>query len=75
MSDKYYSRFKTEEIFLWNKDAGAYVRSKPGEGYFARFPGKKEFPINYDTDTVVVAIDMRHEVSEREYYEGGKIEN
>jgi hypothetical protein len=63
----YYERFKREVIYLWNDDAEAYVKSTPGRGYFAKLKGGKEFEIAADTDTVVMAIHGKREVTKEEY--------
>lgn len=63
----YYERFKKETIFLWEDENEVYVKSVPGKGYFAKFPGKQEYPIAPNTDTVTRAIDAQKEVTEEEY--------
>ena len=65
---KYYERFKTEIMYLWNDEAEVYVKSDPAaKGYFAKFKGGQEFPIAADSKTVVMAIDGKREVSKKEY--------
>lgn len=45
-------RFKNEIIFLWEDENEVYVKSVPGDGYYAKFPGGKEFKIAHGTDSV-----------------------
>jgi hypothetical protein len=64
---KYYERFKTEIMYLWNDEAEVYVKSDPAKGYFAKHKGGDEFSIAADSNTVVMAIDAQKEVSKKEY--------
>lgn len=64
---KYYQRFKNEVIYLWNDTAEAFVKSDPEKGYFAKFKGGKEFSVPANSDTVVLAIDGKNEVTKEEY--------
>ena len=64
---EYLRKFKVVQVYLFNEDAQVYVRSDPGAGFFARFPGKEEFSIRANTDTVTMAIDGRKEISKEEY--------
>ena len=65
---EYWSRFKNEEIFMWNDEEECFVRSEPGVGYFARFPGKKEYKISPNSKIVMMAIDSRNEITRQAYY-------
>jgi hypothetical protein len=63
----YYERFKKETIYLWEDEAEVYIKSTPTEGYFAKYPGNKEFNIGASTEIVNRAIDAKKEVSKNEY--------
>jgi hypothetical protein len=69
-NQKYYDRFKWEEIFLWNDDIECFVRSHPKDGYFMKFPGGSESSVAYDSNTVVIAIESQKEVTRNEYENG-----
>jgi hypothetical protein len=64
---KYFQRFRTETIYLYNDEAERYIKSVPGQGYFAKKKGGKEYPVDSDSDTVVRAIHGRVEVTQKEY--------
>ncbi len=63
----YYMRFKTETIYLWEDENEMYIKSVPGKGYFAKFPGKEEGPIAANSGSVTRAIEARKEISKAEY--------
>lgn len=64
---EYYERFKTETIYLFNKEEGAYVKSVPGKGFFAKFPKGKEYKVSESSRMVTVAFDGKKEVTKEEY--------
>ena len=66
-NSEYYERFKTETIYLLNKEEDAYVKSVPGKGFFAKFPGGKEYPVSEHSNMVTLAFDGKHEVSKQVY--------
>ncbi len=66
-NSEYYKRFKTETIYLLNKEEGAYVKSVPGKGFFAKFKGEEEYEVAEDSNMVTLAFDGQHEVSKKTY--------
>ena len=65
----YYLRFKTEIIYLWEDEEQVYVKSTPA-GYYAKFPGGKEYPIDQTTNIVTRAIHAKWEVTKEVYDKG-----
>lgn len=65
--DNKYNRFNHEVIYLWEDENELFIKSVPGKGYFARFPGGKEYKIAATSDSVTRAEAAMKEVSKEEY--------
>lgn len=60
---------RSRDVFLYNELEEAYVRiEKGGTAFFAKFPGKKEYPIKQTSNMVTQAIISFEEVSKEAYY-------
>lgn len=64
---RYLTSFSEKVMYLWNDEYQCYVRSVPGVGYFARFPGKAEYQISGKSDIVVQAVLGGQEVTKTVY--------
>lgn len=62
-----YERFKHETIYLWEDESELYIKSVPGQGYYAKGAGKPEYKIAANTDAVTRAVAAMNEVSKSEY--------
>lgn len=64
---EYFQKFKTQTVYLWEDENQCYIKSVPGKGYFQKFPGSDEKPIDSNTDTVTRAILAKKEVPKEQY--------
>ena len=63
----YLISFSKTTKYLWNYEYECFVKSVPGNGFWAKFPGKPEYPINSESNIVVLAIYGGQFVSKESY--------
>ena len=68
IDEEYLTSFSRVSIYLWNDEYECFIKSVPGMGFWAKFPGKAEYPISSDSKIVVLAVFGGQTVS-KEIYE------
>lgn len=65
--EEYLLSFSKEIIYLWNDEYECFVKSVPGMGFWAKFPGNKEYQISGSSHIVVQAVFGSERVAKEVY--------
>lgn len=67
---KYYRKFVSETVYLWNDFDEVFVKVVPGKGFYIKRPGSDEYKVDPGSDIVTNAMSGKREITKQQYDNG-----